>query len=388
MEGKAATLSKEALQHLTVAFAGTDFREFFSLLVTFFGKGINIDLVSFIDAAPVIKRPLDLTDTESESEDAASTSTAATVEPSTSVRAHPTPSEAPPVKKSVKIKLKATYQDKCGDVQEAIGFLPENPGSLHNTGTPDQFTVRRVGKNDHGTSIYACPHPECSDPPYTGDISGCGSHVCRLHLGHCVSCPYCADKKYYNADGWHRHMCEKHNNVPWYSDQIQAPPALAAASIPAVSVVSVSSWEEIEAPEDTLPHKETISEYDTMSPADKPAKPRPPTPSTEEIQQQADILSSDTRDYKYCTHSTHHPAAPIITSRYRRFDAPVDPQQVAQAIMTSAPPDIPESEPEESSTQRKCHKIDTSVQLEPTRSLKGQPHHEGDSDDDAPPSMA
>ena len=273
MEGKAATLHKEALQHLTIAFAGTDCREFFSLMVTFFGKGTNIDPFSFIDAAPVIKHPLDLTDTESESEDAASTSTATTGEPSTSVSAPPAPSEAPPVKKPVKIKHKATYQDKCGDVQEAIGFLLKNPGSLQNTGIPVQFAVCRVGKNDHGTSIYACPHPECSDPLYTGDISGCGSHIRRVHLGHCVSCPYCADKKYYHVDGWHCNMHEKHNNVPWYSDQIQTPPAPVAESIPAISAVSVSSWEEIEAPEDTLPHEETISEEDTMPPANKPAKP-------------------------------------------------------------------------------------------------------------------
>ena len=212
LEGKAAALRKEALQHLTIALAGTDTRELFTLLVTFFGKGTDVDPFSFIDAALVIKCPLDLTDSESELEeggnDAASTSTGpgraptAPVEPSSST-------SAPSVKKPIKIRQKATYQDKCVDVQEAIGFLPENPGSLHNTGIPDQFSVRRVGKNDHGTSIYTYPYPECSDSPYTGDISGCGSHIRRVHLGHCVACPYCSDKKYYNADGWRRHMREK-----------------------------------------------------------------------------------------------------------------------------------------------------------------------------------
>ena len=139
-----------------------------------------MDPFSFLDAAPIIKRPLDLTDTESESEeggdDMASTRTSPRHAPTAS--AEPSPSTStPPMKKPIKIRLKATYQDKCADVQEAIGFLPENPGSLHNTGIPDQFSMRRVGKNDCGTSIYACPYPDCSDLPYTGDISGCGSHV-------------------------------------------------------------------------------------------------------------------------------------------------------------------------------------------------------------------
>ena len=92
LKGKAAALRKEALQHLTVALAGTDTKELFTLLVTFFGKGTDVDPFSFIDTAPIIKQLLDLTITESESEagdDAASTSTTATTttEPSTSTGA-------------------------------------------------------------------------------------------------------------------------------------------------------------------------------------------------------------------------------------------------------------------------------------------------------------
>ena len=177
LEGKAAALRKEALQHLTIALAGSDTRELFTLLVTFFGKGTDMDPFSFLDAAPIIKQPLDLTDTESELEeggdDTASTRTSPGRAPTAS--AEPSPSTStPPVKKPIKIWPKATYQDKCADVQEAIGFLPENPRSLHNTGIPDQFSMCRVGKNNCGTSIYACPYPECSDPPYTGTSQGVG----------------------------------------------------------------------------------------------------------------------------------------------------------------------------------------------------------------------
>ena len=55
LEGKVAALRKEALQHLTVALAGTDTKELFKLLVTFFGQGTDVDPFSFIDGAPIIK---------------------------------------------------------------------------------------------------------------------------------------------------------------------------------------------------------------------------------------------------------------------------------------------------------------------------------------------
>ena len=389
LEGKAAALRKEALQHLTVALAGTDTKELFKLLVTFFGKGTDVDPFSFIDGAPVIKRPLDLTDTESESEagdDAASTSTTATTtaEPSASTCVT---SEAP-VKKVVKIKQKASYPDKCADVQDAIGFLPENSGTLHNTGIPEQFAVRRVGKNEHGTSIYSCPHPECSDPPYTGDIAGCGSHVWRVHLGWCVSCPYCPDWKYYNADGWRRHMKDKHNKVPWYSGELQLPvgpvPTSSSSADPVIPEVSVSIVKDEDAPVDTLPFEEAADDDILPDDNNDPPKVHPPTPSAEEIREQMEFLPSDTRDYDYCTHSTGHPAAPVIISRYRRFDTPDTSQEAAQALVSSTLSEVPEPEPGEVPFQRKHRKVDPSLQLEATRSIYWKPSPKRDPDDDAP----
>ena len=395
LEGKAAALRKEALQHLTVALAGTDTKELFTLLVTFFGRGTEVDPFSFLDAAPLIKRPLDLTDTESEPDaEVASTSTAASAsaEPTASTSASST--TPAPTKKPIKIRQKVSYADKCSDVQEAIGFLPEEADNLHNTGVPSLFQVRRSGKNDRGTSLYACPHPECSDPPYIGDIAGCGSHVRRVHLGHCVSCPYCPDKKYYNADGWRRHMKEKHNKVPWYSTEIRDPPAATAEAEPApvLPVVSVVVSEEPKPLEESLPHVEAPPSDDDNDDAllneepTEPAPSRPPTPSTETIEHQLERLPSDARDHVYSVHSTHHPAAPVIVSRYRRFDTPDTAQEVAQAIVASTTPDT--DPPEEVPSQRKRRKMELSVQLEPTRSFKWQPPSKEDPDDDAPTSTA
>ena len=340
LEGKAAALRKEALQYLTIALAGSDTKELFKLLVTFFGKGTDVDPFGFIDGAPVIKRPLDLTDTESDSEtgdDAASTSTTATTtaEPSTSTGVA---SEAP-VTKPVKIKPKVSYPDKCVDIQDAIGFLPENSGTLHNTGIPEQFAVRCVGKNEHGTSIYSCPHPECSDPPYTGDIAGCGSHVQRVHLGRCVSCPFCPDRKYYNADGWRRHMKNKHNKIPWYSGDLQLPvglvPSSSTSTDPVILPTSVSLAKDEDVPVetcvdvkddpvDTLPYEEAAD--DDIPPDDNndPPKSCPPTSSSEEIREPMEFLPSDTRDYDIpdTSRQAAHPGRAPISSTLSEMPEP------------------------------------------------------------------
>ena len=68
LEAKAAALRLEALQHITIALAGVNCRELFTLLVTFFGKNTRIDPFSFLEGAPKISPPLELTDTESEAD--------------------------------------------------------------------------------------------------------------------------------------------------------------------------------------------------------------------------------------------------------------------------------------------------------------------------------
>ena len=206
--------------------------------------------------------------------------------------------------------------------------------------------MHRVGKNDHGTSLYSCPHPECSDPPYTGDISGCGNHVRCVHLGCCISCPYCPDKKFYNADGWRRHMRNKHSKVPWYSGELQAPPesTAPATSEAAPAVPHGLCWcmAGHRSPQRTLFLMRRLLLIAALLPAlptstpneetKDPSKGQPPAPLTEGIERQLEFLPSDTRDYEYCTHSTGHPAAPVIISRYKRFDTPDECQEAAQAL--------------------------------------------------------
>ena len=71
-------LKQEVLQHLFIAIAGTDCRELWNLLTLFFGKGSDHDPFEFLDAAPAIKKPLDLVDMDSDDEASAADSSAST----------------------------------------------------------------------------------------------------------------------------------------------------------------------------------------------------------------------------------------------------------------------------------------------------------------------
>ena len=66
-----------------IAIAGMDCRELWNLLTLFFSKGSDHDPFEFLDAAPTIKKPLDLVDTDSDDEAsvADSSASAATTAP-------------------------------------------------------------------------------------------------------------------------------------------------------------------------------------------------------------------------------------------------------------------------------------------------------------------
>ena len=70
MKSRAAGLRLEALQHLTIALAGVDCQELFTLLITFFGQGSEFqeDPFNYLDGAPKIHPPLDITDTDTDDE--------------------------------------------------------------------------------------------------------------------------------------------------------------------------------------------------------------------------------------------------------------------------------------------------------------------------------
>ena len=219
--------------------AGVDCWELFTLLLAFFSRGTEFqeDPFNYLDGAPKICPPLDLTDTD-EDEEEASASTQETepipppqipvtishvsttkVEMPLSATAKPTTSTIP-WDPPVKFRSKTFYPDKVSDISAAMGFFPEDKESLHNTRIPAIYTVRRSGTSSKGQSLYLCPYGDrCSNPPYSGDIASAGSHIRRHHLGHCIQCPY-DGTRFYNGAGWRDHMCTKHPDAPWYRSQL------------------------------------------------------------------------------------------------------------------------------------------------------------------------
>ena len=171
----------------------------------------------------MIKRPLDLTDTDSEDD--------------TSVVSEASTSSKPVAKKPVSIKPRNVARaDLLDNINETQGFLPSSADTLHTTGIPADLHMSRSDRQTHkGASLYMCRHRDCSENPYLGDLNTSGSHIRRVHLGVCLMCPYCPNKHFYNSGGWRDHMSKKHPSAPWYGaattkESVQAQAMLEALS--------------------------------------------------------------------------------------------------------------------------------------------------------------
>ena len=261
LETKAAALKGEALQHLFIALAGSDCRELWTLLVHFFGKGTGFDPFEFLDGAPAIKRPLDLTETDSEDEasEAASSVTIGSVSTTASMEAEASTSSAPTAAPRPVPKAKHVLPDRFPAVEFTDGCLPTSLAALHSTGIPTGVVCKRSGKTTaRGASLYVCPHVDCGTTPYVGDLYGCSSHLRRVHYGTSIMCPFCPNQKYYRASGWKSHMSSKHATAPWFgaSEQTQASLMLAAIQ---EDIDAPSSSQQPPAPEFRLPTQEEIS---------------------------------------------------------------------------------------------------------------------------------
>ena len=210
------------------------------------GTTSSSSTISAISSSTLVPLPL-------QAQPTTSTITPAPVPVISTRSADPQPSSSgvsgePPPKK-IRVRPRQTYQDKVADICLATRCFPTDADSLHNTGIPSQYAVRRAGASGRGTSLYDCPYSHlCSTPPYVGDIPSCGSHVRKVHLGICLACQYCPEQFYYNGSGWRKHMRTEHPSVPWYSSQLQAssmtPPEVVkqeAADVLVTPVTEVST---------------------------------------------------------------------------------------------------------------------------------------------------
>ena len=140
VESRAASLRVEALQCLTVALAGTDTKNFWNVMTTFYGAESDRDEVwNFIDPASRVARPLDIESTDNETEEE---------EEATGTEAVASTSQATPAKAKTPAprSAKVQWKDVCS-LEEAIRVYPENEKSLHFTGIPLHLRLTEGNKN-------------------------------------------------------------------------------------------------------------------------------------------------------------------------------------------------------------------------------------------------
>ena len=176
-------LKQEALQHLFTAIAGTDCRELWNLLTLFFGKGSDHDPFEFLDAAPAIKKPLDLVDTDSDDEASVADSLAstATTAPDPTAGSPKTPRPATPssgASKDFKLPAKPTWSDLHASIELAEGFVPQSAGLLHHTGIPEGILCKRLTLRWPEVLASTYAHIPVVVPPPTLVISQAADRIC------------------------------------------------------------------------------------------------------------------------------------------------------------------------------------------------------------------
>ena len=150
LEGRAAALRSEALQHMTIVLAGVDCKDLWR--VSFFGSNREEDPFQFLDGAPLIKCPLDLTDMESD-EDTSVASEAASTQSKASSSSKTTE------KKPIAIKPHNVIRaDLIDNINETQGFLPSSADSLQTTGTlPAYICLVRKDKQARVHLLHVSP---------------------------------------------------------------------------------------------------------------------------------------------------------------------------------------------------------------------------------------
>ena len=386
--------------------------------------------------APTIKKPLDLVETDSDDKALiADSSTSTTVNApnptATSPKTSRPVSPSNGVSRDFQLPPKPTWPNLYASVELAKGFVPRSANLLHHTGIPEGVTCQRSDtQTAKGTSLYICPHPSCGATPYIGDLPGCGSHLCHVHYGTFLLCPFCPDRRYYHVSGWKDHMNSKHHNIPWYgaSEELQAKLTLAALTTPASTDLAITQQEILilamptsatqeptstpkpfasftaslplttpkpvkeEPPlEDTLVYEEDVDPSSSdMSPKmeqsllDPPQekeveKPEPPTPSEEDIKEAALFSPSDLCQYDYAINCQSG-----IIIRYPKKPDSAKPLAASMVQQDVAPP---EAEAEAEVPPQKKKKV-SSVKIWPKKdSGCTLLYHPPKSDDDGPLSM-
>ena len=129
-------------------------------------------------------------------------------------------------------KRKSSIPAKSGPVplEDATPFFPtaaQRASYLH-IGVDPSYIGQREGSQFSKLVIYQCFYTrrrrelgespaECNE--ITQNKSQMSTHIRRFHLGNCIACFICPDKRWWSSLEWKKHMKEKHHDLPedsWY----------------------------------------------------------------------------------------------------------------------------------------------------------------------------
>ena len=135
-------------------------------------------------------------------------------------------------------KRKSTVPAKSGpiSIDDAVPFFPtvsQKANYLH-IGVDPAYIGQREGSQFSKIVIYQCYYArrqrelgknptECSE--ITQNKGQMSTHIRRFHLGHCIACFICPDKRWWSSLEWKKHMKEKHSDLPeesWYLQETAA----------------------------------------------------------------------------------------------------------------------------------------------------------------------
>ena len=135
-------------------------------------------------------------------------------------------------------KRKSTVPAKSGpiSIDDAVPFFPtvsQKANYLH-IGVDPTYIGQREGSQFSKIVIYQCYYArrqrelgknptECSE--ITQNKGQMSTHIRRFHLGHCIACFICPDKRWWSSLEWKKHMKEKHSDLPeesWYLQETAA----------------------------------------------------------------------------------------------------------------------------------------------------------------------
>ena len=217
-------MRRDALQSLKAGLAGTATTCLLDVLEASFGVAEPEDEVPEIQPTPA----------EAEEENIPASAYVAKDEfasaPSTSGRA----------KRKVKSQMsgaskrKSTVPSKSGPVpiEDATPFFPtaaQRANYLH-IGVDPNYIGQREGSQFSKLVIYQCFYAhrcrelgenpaECNE--ITQNKAQMSTHIRRFHLGNCIACFICPDKRWWSSLEWKKHMKEKHHDLPEDSCYIQ-----------------------------------------------------------------------------------------------------------------------------------------------------------------------